>query len=156
MVFPGGAVVKNPSANAGDTGNIGFDPWVRMIPWRKTWQPTPGFLPGKLHGQRSLVGYSLRGCKESDTTKATSHLYMSIPSSRFIPPLLPFLVSIRLFSMSVFLFLFCKDHLYHFSRFHLCANIQRFFSDLFDSVWQSLGPSLSLQMTQFHPFSMVE
>ena len=33
-----------------------FDPWVRKIPWRRKWQPTPVFLPGKSHGQRSLVG----------------------------------------------------------------------------------------------------
>ena len=47
--------------------------WVRSqvgkIPWRRIWQPTPVFLPGKLHGQRSLVGYSLWGHKESDTTE---------------------------------------------------------------------------------------
>ena len=36
----------------------GFDPWVGMIPCRKKWQPTPIFLPGKSHGQRSLAGYS--------------------------------------------------------------------------------------------------
>ena len=41
-----------------------FDPWVRKIPWRSKWQPTPVFLPGKSHGQRSLVGYSPRGLKE--------------------------------------------------------------------------------------------
>ena len=35
----------------------GFDPWVGKIPWRRAWQPTPVFLPGKFHGQRSLVGY---------------------------------------------------------------------------------------------------
>ena len=34
----------------------GFDPWVRMIPWRRDWLPTPVFLPGESHGQRSLVG----------------------------------------------------------------------------------------------------
>ena len=34
-----------------------FDSWVRKIPWRRKWQPTPVFLPGKFHGQRSLVGY---------------------------------------------------------------------------------------------------
>ena len=34
----------------------GFDPWVRKIPWRRKWQPTPVLLPGKFHGQRSLVG----------------------------------------------------------------------------------------------------
>ena len=37
--------------------------WVRKIPWRKKWQPTPVFLHGKSHGQRSLVGYSPWGCK---------------------------------------------------------------------------------------------
>ena len=35
-----------------------FDPWVRKIPWRRKWQPTPIFLPWKSPGQRSLVGYS--------------------------------------------------------------------------------------------------
>ena len=35
-----------------------FDPWVRKIPWKRKWQPTPVFLPGKFHGQTSLVGYS--------------------------------------------------------------------------------------------------
>ena len=35
-----------------------FDPWVRKIPWRRKWQPAPGFLPGESHGWRSLVGYS--------------------------------------------------------------------------------------------------
>ena len=46
-----------------------FDPWVREIPWRREWQPTLVFLPEKFHGQRSLVGCSLRGGKESDTTE---------------------------------------------------------------------------------------
>ena len=48
-----------------------FDPWVREISWRKKWQPTPVFLPGESHRQRSLVGYSPWGCKESDTTEVT-------------------------------------------------------------------------------------
>ena len=46
-----------------------FDPWVRKIPWRKEGQPTPVFLPGKPHAQRSLVGYSPGGCKELHTTE---------------------------------------------------------------------------------------
>ena len=46
-----------------------FNPWVRKIPWGRKWQPTPVFLPGKFHGQRSLVDYSLWGHKESDRTK---------------------------------------------------------------------------------------
>ena len=47
----------------------GFDPWVRKIPWRRKWQSTPVFLPGKSHGQKSLVGYSPWGRKESDITE---------------------------------------------------------------------------------------
>ena len=38
---------------------LGFDPWVGKIPWSRAWQPTPVFLPGKSHEQRSLEGYSL-------------------------------------------------------------------------------------------------
>ena len=56
--------------NAGDM-RCGFEPWVGKIPWRRAWQPTPVFLPGESHGQRSLAGYSPQGCKESDTTEAT-------------------------------------------------------------------------------------
>ena len=47
----------------------GFNPWVRKIPWRRKWQPTPGLLPGKFHGWRNLVGYSPEGHKELDTTE---------------------------------------------------------------------------------------
>ena len=47
----------------------GFDPWVEKIPWRRKWQPTPVFLPGKFHRLRRLVGYSPWGCKESDMTE---------------------------------------------------------------------------------------
>ena len=51
-------------------------PWVRKILWRRKWQPTPVFLPGKSHGRRSLVSYCPWGRKESDTTEQlhfTSH-----------------------------------------------------------------------------------
>ena len=46
-----------------------FDPWVGKIPWRKKWQLTPVFLPGKSHGWRSLIGYSPWGHKEWDMTE---------------------------------------------------------------------------------------
>ena len=46
---------------------LGFNPWVRKIPWRR--KPTPVFLPEKSHRQRSLVGYNPWGHKESDTTE---------------------------------------------------------------------------------------
>ena len=48
-------VVKNPLANAGGTRDVGFHSWIGKIPWRRTWQPTPVFLPGESHEQRSLV-----------------------------------------------------------------------------------------------------
>ena len=50
----------------------GFNPRIRKIPWRRKWQSTPVFLPGKFHGQRSLVGYSPWDCKELDTTEQLS------------------------------------------------------------------------------------
>ena len=63
-------MVKNLPAHAGDVKRLGFDPWVGNIPWRRrTWQPTPVFLPGESHGQRSLAGYSPSGHKELDTTE---------------------------------------------------------------------------------------
>ena len=48
-------VVKNPPTNAGDGKRIEFDPWVGQNPQRRKWQPTPIFLPGKSHRQRSLA-----------------------------------------------------------------------------------------------------
>ena len=46
-----------------------FDPWVRKIPWRRARQPTPVFLPGDFHGQRSLAGYTVHGATGLDTTE---------------------------------------------------------------------------------------
>ena len=54
-------MVKNPLAvqeTACNTGDLSLIPWVRKLPWRRKWQPTPIFLPRKSHGLRSLVGYS--------------------------------------------------------------------------------------------------
>ena len=50
---------------------LGFNSWVRKIPWRRAWQPTPVFLPGEFHGQRSLAGYDPWGRKESDVTESS-------------------------------------------------------------------------------------
>ena len=72
MGFPSGTVVKNLPANAGDVGDLGFNPCVRKIPWRREWQPTPVFLPVKPHEQKSLAGYSPWDHKESDTTEQLS------------------------------------------------------------------------------------
>ena len=63
-----------------------FDPWVRKIPWRSKWQPTPVFLPGKSHGQSSLQNYSPWGCKEPDTTEqvttTTNSIHINFFSSK--------------------------------------------------------------------------
>ena len=56
----------------------GFNPWIRKIPWRRKWQPTPEFLTEESQVQRSLAGYSPWGCKELDTTEwlsAHTHTY---------------------------------------------------------------------------------
>ena len=50
----------------------GFDPWVGKIPWRRKWKPTPVFLPGEFHGERSLVGYNLWGRKRVRHNRVTN------------------------------------------------------------------------------------
>jgi len=54
-----------------ETQETWFNPWVGKIPWRRKWQPTPVFLPGKFHGERSLAGYGPWDHKESDTIEHT-------------------------------------------------------------------------------------
>ena len=49
--------------------SLWFDTWIGKIPWKRKWQPTPVFLSGKSHGQRSLAGYSPWGHKDSNTTE---------------------------------------------------------------------------------------
>ena len=73
--FPGGASGKEPTCQCRRLKRRGFDPWVGKIPWSRKWQPTPVFLPGKSHGQRNLMGYSLWGCKELDMTER-AHTHM--------------------------------------------------------------------------------
>ena len=70
--FPSSSVIKNPPAMQ--------EMWVLSLDqedsWRRAWQPTPVFLPGEPHGQRSLAGYSPWGCKELDTPEQLStHSY---------------------------------------------------------------------------------
>ena len=71
--FPGGVsgYKKNLPANAGCKRDKAPS-WVRKIPYRRKWQSTQVFWPGEFHGQRSLVGYSPWGCRESDMTEHTS------------------------------------------------------------------------------------
>ena len=64
-------MVKNPPANAGDIRDMGCIPGWGRSPEGGHGYPTPVLLPGESHGQRSLVGYSPWGHKESDMTEAT-------------------------------------------------------------------------------------
>ena len=68
-------VIKNPPSNAGDK-TCRFDLWVGKIPWKKTWQPIPVFLPGESHGQRSLAGKSPQGSKKLDKNEEIWHACM--------------------------------------------------------------------------------
>ena len=84
-----GSVVKDPPANARDVGLI---PGSGKCPCRRKWQPTPVFLPGESHEQRSLAGYSPWGRKELDTNEQLSaythtHTHINIPQGhRHINP----------------------------------------------------------------------
>ena len=57
--YTGGAIGKEPTCQCRRRKRCGFDPWVGKILWRRAWQPTPVFLPGESHGQRSLAGWSM-------------------------------------------------------------------------------------------------
>ena len=73
--FPGGSAIRNSHAVQEPQQT-----WVRSLDWedplRRTWQTTPVFLPRSSHRQRSLEGYSPRGCKELDRTEATQHAHI--------------------------------------------------------------------------------
>ena len=74
---------REPACQFRESKRHRFNPWVWKIPWSRKWQPTPIFLPGKFHGQRSLVGYSPWGPKESDATEqeCTSFLCCNLKST---------------------------------------------------------------------------
>ena len=67
MGLPSGSVAKNPPA-VQEPLEIKH-PWEGKIPCRRAWEPTPVFLPGESHGQRSLARPGPRGHKESDMTQ---------------------------------------------------------------------------------------
>ena len=62
-------MVKNLPANTRNAKRHRLDFWVGKMLWSRKWQPSLIFLPGKLHGQRSLACYSAWGCKELDMTE---------------------------------------------------------------------------------------
>ena len=71
MGFPDELVGKESACNAGDIRDSGVISELGRIPWRRKGQPTPIFLSGESHGQRSLASCGPWGHKESATTEAT-------------------------------------------------------------------------------------
>ena len=85
MSFPGSASCKESACQRRKSERCVFDPWIGKIPWWRKWQPVPVFLPGKIHGQRSLEGYSPWGRKEWYTTEQLStmrHILMVTQTSK--------------------------------------------------------------------------
>ena len=73
--FKGASLVAQMVKNLLQCRRPQFDPWVGKIPWKRERLPTPVFLPGGFHGERSLVGYSPWGHKELDTTERLTHTH---------------------------------------------------------------------------------
>ena len=112
-VFPGGSaslVAQRIHLQYRRCRRCWFNPWFGKIPWRRTWQPTLVFLPGKSHEQRRLVGYSLQGHRESNMTEVTECMDSKSPSR-----------SLDMYSTSRQTKLFCL--LYWNEDFLLCISI---------------------------------
>ena len=82
--FPGSTMIKNLPANDKQTRRHGFDPWVRKIPWKRKWKPTPVFLPGESHGQRAWRA-TVHEVEKSWTQLSThAHIYMCMCALNYI------------------------------------------------------------------------
>ena len=78
----GASLVTQMVKNCLQCRRPGFNLWVRKIPWRRVWLPTPVFFPREFHGQRNLAGYSSWGCIELDTFE---RLTLSLPEKNTRP-----------------------------------------------------------------------
>ena len=71
--FPCGTSGKEPTCQYRRHKRQGFDPWVGKVPWRRAWQPTPIFLPGESHRQKSLESYSPKGSRVRHNWSNSAH-----------------------------------------------------------------------------------
>ena len=100
-------------------GRPGFYPWVGKICWKRKWQSTPVLLPGKSHGQMSLISYNPWGHKESDTTERlhfTSFKFRESDTSSFV------LYSQDCFGSSRSFLAPCCFRIFLLLLFYLCEN----------------------------------
>ena len=98
--FPGCASGKELACQCRRHKRCGFNPWVGKIPWRRKWQATPVFLPGKSHGQRSLVGYKSIGLQRvgHDRSNLACKYFSSAPAT-FVTASIQALIQILHFSV---------------------------------------------------------
>ena len=95
--FPGGSVIKNSL----QCQRCGFDSWVRKMPWRRKWQPTPVFSPGTSHGLKSLAGYSSWGRRvghDLATKQVTSNSLPLVPPGKSLISLCQTLLNQKYFT----------------------------------------------------------
>ena len=90
--FPGGGNARESACQGRRYTRCSFGSWVRKIPWRRKWQPTPVLLPAESCGQTSQIGYSPWGHRESDTTEhwaAEIHKWMLRNKQKFSEIFIP-------------------------------------------------------------------
>ena len=128
-----------------ETEKTQFYPWVGKIPWRRAWQPTPVFLFGESHGQRSLEVYSPWGLKEPDTA---DRLSTHAGRTKFGLGLMSPLVCLAL--CKSFFFFFTCTHCFIFLflaalGLHCCAGFSRVVASegYLATVWQAWGAQAS-------------
>ena len=123
-----------------------FDPCVRKIPWRREWQPTPLFLPGQFHGQRSLVGYSAWGRKVLDMTEWLNTFTLSYIIGRCLN-----FVLLKIYSQDRMLGA-CRNILY---SFEMCSQWKGGEGTKGYQSTQSLTSLLVLRMTLFYRLLLI-
>ena len=126
-VFPVGTSGKDPACQCMRCKRRGFDPWVGKIPWRRSWQPTPVFLPGDSHGQRSLAGstvHRLLNCQTQLKWLSTQHVSLQCVFYQ------AFFSDVR--------GKFKKNSFYWMTVWHLCIDVISFHGHWMNKSLQSL------------------
>ena len=106
--FPGGASDKERTYQCQRLKRCRFHPWVRKIPWRRAWQPTPVFLPADSHGQRSLAAYGPQDDSHTRLKWLSTHMPVSELSSPALASVISMPFSPRALSSNLLL-LICWD-----------------------------------------------